>query len=170
MDEKNLFGISSKAWTKIILFSLLGVSIIFLAIPFLLSLFLPIIKPNDVEKYEYLVDMLDGTTVLVGLFGTVASIASIIMTLADKKRYNQEKKQTENLIASVQELHKEIKDVDGCVKQTFEQNQKLALELYKNKVITVDPNTIAFGISIEEQKFKGTSWGNKSSSGEVDHD
>ena len=112
--------------------------------------------------------MLDGVAIVVGIVGTVASIVSILMTLADKKRYNLEKKQTEDLVSSVNELHKEIREVDACVKQTFEHNQKLSLELYKKSIIDVNlvANT-SVGIATDNHS---RNWETKANAGEKEND
>ena len=168
MTDKDILGLPPKTWAIIILSTFLGMSVIFVILPFLLSVILPIVSPDNFKDYKYLVDMLDGVAIVVGIVGTVASIVSILMTLADKKRYNLEKKQTEDLVSSVNELHKEIREVDSCVKQTFEHNQKLSLELYKKSII--DVNLVAktsVGVATDNHS---KNWETKASAGEKEND
>ena len=169
MNDKDVFGLPVKTWTKIVLFSALGILIIFLALPFLVSIVVSIVNPGFNEKYEYLVDVLDGISIVLGLAGTCASILSIFMTLADKKRFNQEKEQTKALFTSVNELHKEVQTVDKYVKRTFEQNQRLALELYNNKVIKVD-HSQGVGVCTDVDPSDDLVWGSITTSGELEND
>ena len=136
-SNDTFLGIQLKVWAKIILHSIFWIVLIFIVVPFLLSVFLPILNPNFKKEYGYLVDMLDGVSIVLALFSTVASGFSIIMTFIDKKRYSEEKNQTLRLFSSVEDMQAEIKIVDTYVQKTFEQNQKLALELFNNKVIQV---------------------------------
>lgn len=164
-----LFGIKIKVWAKLALIVTLGILIIFIVLPFLLSLFLPIISPEYRDDFEYLVDMLDGVSIVLALFGTISSVFSITMTLVDKKRYTEEKHQTEKLMESINDMHAEIGIVDTYVKKTFEQNQQLGLELYKNKIIQTNPNC-DLGFSVNTTKNSETAWGKKTDSREIEND
>ena len=173
MNDKDFFGLPSKTWTMIVLYTLLIAAILFLALPFLLSLIIPTILqfvyPNNNYDYKYIVDTLDGIAFLVGLLGTVASVLSIMMTLADKKRYTQEKTQTESLIKSIHNLHKEINVVNKYVKQTFEQNQRLGLELYNRKIIGINPNW-GVGVCEDGQSNQSPQWEEMTMSGEIENE
>ncbi len=137
--QKNFLGYPVKFWTKIALFSVFAILLIFIVTPFVFATILPAIS-SEIEEYEPLVKALDGMAFVVGLVGTVASVLSIVMTIADRKRYQQEKEETQTLLKSVDGLHSEIKNVDDFVKKTYEQNQRLALELYECKIISSNPN------------------------------
>jgi ABC-type multidrug transport system fused ATPase/permease subunit len=149
MSEKKIWGVSKKAISVVCM--IIGISsfLIFLIIPFIVATLVPIIFPDRVSEYEYLVDHIDGIALLVGILGTVASILSIVMTIIDKKRYSEEKKTTEQLLDSVTDMHKEISVVDDYVRRTFEQNQRMGLELYRNNIIKIDPNNAAIGVSTD---------------------
>ena len=167
MSEKKIMGLYTKTWVILVLISLFVFLSIFIIIPYLLATFIPIIDSDN--DYSYLVDSIDGASLLVGIVGTIASAVSIIMTLLDRSRYNQEKTQTDNLFNSMNNLHKEIKTVNMYVKKTFEQNQRLAFELYENKTITVDSDA-EIGVSINERLQQSRDWTDKEDSGEIIND
>ncbi len=169
MNEKEFLGVSIRTWTYFLLYSVLGALVLFIGIPFLLAIFLPIINPEYTEKYNYLVDILDGVSIILGIIGTVASVFSIIMTLVDRKRFIQEKKQTDKLMKSVNMLHDELDTVHNFVKQTFEQNQRLALELYNNNIINTNPN-VNIVVSTGETLPRTKNWENKEFAGEIVED
>ena len=146
MGQKKIFGISIKCWTILSLVAAGLLLLIFVISPFVIALLVPLFNPEHSDDYAELVTTLDGTALVVGLFGTVASICSILMTLSDKRRYEQEKNQTNQLFSNIEDLQKDSKQVQNYVRQTFELNRRLGVELYKKKIIETDPS-LGLGIS-----------------------
>lgn len=168
-SNEYFFGIKISTWTTIILATSLGALIVFIALPFLLSLILPIIFPQHQENFEYLVDSLDGVSIVLALLGTIASTLSIIMTIEDKKRYSEEKQETEKLINSLDKVHEEIGIVHTCVQKTFEQNRALGLELCKSNIITNKADS-DLGFSINVNKNNDNAWEEKTKAREIEND
>ena len=164
-DEKVtlLWGWPINRWATLIVCVALGSFFLFVAAPFLLSLLIPIFaeKPND---YVYLVDTLDGVALVLGLVGTIASVISIFMTLADQKRFSNEKEQTATLVKSVEGLHDEIGVVEDYVRKTFEDNRELSLQLYNANIIPRKPDKVDFGVSTA---VNGCNWENVQKAREI---
>lgn len=121
---------------------------LFIGLPFLIALLVPIFSEKP-ENYQYLVDTLDGISIVLGLLGTIASGISIAMTLADQKRFQNEKVQTSLLIDSVGKIQDEVSVVKDYVRQTFESNKELSLQLYNAKIISKQPSSTDFGVSTD---------------------
>ena len=155
-DEKDnlLWGWPINRWATLIVIVSLGSFALFVAIPFLLGLLIPMFA-KEPDKYVYLVDTLDGVALVLGLAGTLASVISIFMTLADQKRFSNEKEETAALVKSVSELHTEIGVVEDYVRKTFENNRELALQLYNANIIPTQPAGVGFGVSTE---INGCNW------------
>lgn len=158
IDEKDslLWGWPINRWATLIVIVSLGSFILFVVIPFLLGLLIPIFA-KEPDKYIYIVDTLDGVALVLGLAGTLASVISIFMTLADQKRFSNEKEQTTALVKSVGELHTEIGIVEDYVRKTFENNRELALQLYNANIIPKQPIEVDFGVSTV---VNGCNWEN----------
>lgn len=169
-NPKDVFwGIKTKSWTILAWTVIIGIIVVFIVLPFLISLLLPLVNANYGKDFEYLVDMLDGVSIVLALVGTLASGLSIAMTLVDKKRYAEEKEHTIALMNSVNALHTEVGIVDGYVKKTFEQNQLLRLELYSSKNAQYNP-TGDLGVSVNPSKAPEAAWEKQTRSGEVEND
>lgn len=164
-DEKDTFlwGWPINRWATITVVVSLGSFVLFVAMPFILGLFIPMFAEKP-EEYTYLVDTLDGVALLLGLVGTLASTISIFMTLADQKRFTNEKEQTALLVKSVSELHTEIGIVEDYVRKTFENNRELALQLYNANIIPKQPADMDFGVSTE---INGCNWENVQKAKEI---
>lgn len=164
-DEKDTFlwGWPINRWALLIVVVSLGSFILFVAMPFFLGLVIPMFAEKP-EEYTYLVDTLDGIALLLGLVGTLASTISIFMTLADQKRFTNEKEQTALLVKSVSELHTEIGIVEDYVRKTFENNRELALQLYNANIIPKQPADMDFGVSTE---INGCNWENVQKAKEI---
>ena len=157
-----LWGWPIKRWTAIFVWATVLILVIFLAVPFVLSLIVPLIWQG--KTFEHLPSALDGISFVLGLIGTVASIVSIAMTVADQKRYRKEKTETEQLMRSVAKLHKEISVVDSYVRKTFETNRQLALQLYKSNFVPHSPQEAVVGVSNEHDAAQ---WGDKTAAQEI---
>lgn len=161
-DKDLLWGWPIKRWTTIFVWATIIILSVFLIIPFILSLVVPLIWPD--KLFTHLPDALDGMSLVLGLMGTVASIVSIAMTIADQKRYRSEQTETEKLMRAVAKLHKEISVVDEYVKKTFETNNNLALQLYKSNIVAQNPAAPAVGV---ETKTDAAQWGDKAEAKEI---
>ena len=157
-----LWGWPIKRWTSICVWLTILILAIFLVAPFVLSMIVPLIWQG--KTFEHLPSALDGMSFVLGLVGTIASLVSIAMTVADQKRYRKEKTETEQLMKSVAQLHKEIRIVDSYVRKTFEANNKLALQLYKSSFIPNNPQVTTVGVANEHDSAQ---WGNKTAAREI---
>lgn len=161
--KETLWGWPAKNWVNLIVIVSVSALIIFVALPFLLSLIIPFCV-NDTEKFVVLVDTLDGVALVLGLMGTIASIVSIIMTIADQKRFRNEKEQTEQLVNSVCDLHKELGVVDSYVRKTFETNRQLSAQLYEAKIINKPKDQADVGVSLNTDSVN---WSNVNNAKEI---
>ena len=152
--NSDLWGWPIKNWVKLIITISISACGLFVCLPFLIALVVPIFA-DDPNDFLYLVDTLDGVSLVLGLTGTVASVVSIVMTIADQKRFKNEKEQTEKLIDSVGQLHNEIGVVEKYVRETHEKHRELALQLYNANVIPKQPDEAKFGVSTD---MNGVDW------------
>lgn len=160
MDKKVSLGKCMPVWIKIVTTIVIVSIFIFIVLPYMLALLMPIISSGG--DYEYLVSMIDGASLLVGITGTVASIASIIMTFYDHARYKKEQQEADKLYKTVENLYRKLELTNEYVKQTFEQNQRLALELLQNDVIKNNPN-----VNLIIYEDKQAAWNAKDDAREV---
>lgn len=170
-DNSIVFGLKTKTWAIIILIVLAIVFFVFIMAPYILAMIAPLLSIDGTN----FVGLMDGVALIVGITGTIASIASIFMTFADKKRYNREKEETQELIQSVSNLrrevqntatrlHGDVKAVADEVTKTFQQNARLGLALYDKKVIDSNPNLV--DVSVNPSASASSTWQNSAASGE----
>lgn len=91
--KKQLFGFTIKFWVTFLVFFICIILLIFEVAPFLTAVILNAVYPD--KDFSGIMGLAEGITFIVGLLGTIASAASIIMTLMDRKRYNAENKLAE---------------------------------------------------------------------------
>lgn len=170
-DASIVFGLKTRTWAIIILIVLAVTFLVFIIAPYVLAMVAPLLSIDGTN----LVGLMDGVALIVGITGTIASIASIIMTFADKKRYNREEEETKGLIKSVSDLrtevtntaaklHNDVKLVADEVTKTFQQNARLGLALYDKKVIDSNPNLV--DVSVSPSASAGSAWQNSAASDE----
>ncbi len=165
-DNKSIvFGLTTKAWAIIILSFISAVSLVFLIMPYVMSVILPACYPDKADEFGYLAERLNGVSLIVGLAGTIASILSIIMTFFDRKRYSQEKKESKILLDKIEGVRNEVDEVFKYVKETFEQNERLAVCLYEKNVIDKNPNA-KWGFSTQNHTDNNSGWQTQSKSNE----
>lgn len=162
MGKDIVLGLRTKTWVIIILTVVLTFFFVFLMLPYILSM----ISSVSNKQPDQLTGLLDGVALIVGISGTIASFASIVMTFADKRRFNQEKAQMKALIDSVSNLHVEINNVAQNVDKTLEQNIRLGLALYEKNVIDFNPNLVE--ISVSTPKRPQGIWKAKEVAGEIE--
>ena len=143
-----LWGWPAKKWTNLIVITSLTAFSVFVVLPFLISLIVPLFA-KEVDKLEFLVDTLDGVALVLGLLGTIASGVSIIMTIADQRRFRNEKEQTAALVKSVSDLHEELSVVDSYVRKTFESNRQLSVKLFNTNIIDMQDDKKDIGVSFD---------------------
>ena len=97
-----VFGLPVKAWSIIVLLSMATLFIIFIVSPFIASFILQIKYPDT--NYSDALNRLDGGVTFLSVVGTIASVLSIYMTSSDRKRYDEEKRHSDELLSSIMEL------------------------------------------------------------------
>lgn len=142
--NKQLFGFTVKFWVKFLVFFICIILLIFEAVPFLAAVILNAVYPD--KDFSGIMGLAEGITFIVGLLGTIASAASIIMTLMDRKRYNAENKLVEKQQESVEKIFEMTQKMSIQLEQTSAENHKMAIKILKD-----DNENPALSVSSDEK-------------------
>lgn len=155
-SPKTYYGLPAKTWAIISLWFVGTIYVVFLVFPFILGLISALIN-KDMETF---LNEIDGFTIFISIIGTIASVASIIMTLIDKQRFSEEKQHTKELFSEVADLKDVLSAVTNNIGIIRDESQDIKLEVLeiKNRISTEVKNDI------------GTKWENKDESKEIEDD
>ncbi len=129
--EKKVLGFKVKTWVKFFIFLVLAIIFVFAAGPFIVALILHTIYPD--KDYSEILGMAEGLTFIIGILGTIASVASIFMTILDRTRYDDERKLAEEQRESVKKIGQNIDKMGFCLERFESKNTRLLMKLLKKE-------------------------------------
>ena len=127
--RKQVFGITVKQWTMLFIGFIFAILFFFAVLPFAVALILHAIYPD--KDFSGIMGLSDGITFIIGFVGTIASAASIIMTILDRKRYVAEQILAEEQRKSVQKIDDNITKMNKVLERFENKNNSLLMELLK---------------------------------------
>lgn len=148
---KRYFGLSSKTWAIFFMSIIVLTFLIFLIVPYVVGLCIAAQKDSITE----FLSGINYFTIFLSILGTAASVSSIIMTLVDRKRYNEEKEHS-------QELLSKLRDVSVCVETIQADNHSIKLDLLQIK------DTIRMSKEVKDNNTGD--WADGQNSGEINDD
>lgn len=125
--KQQVFGFTVKQWIKFLVVFIIIILIVFAGLPFSVALILHAVYPE--KDFSSLMGLAEGITFIIGAIGTIASAASIIMTLLDRKRYTEEQKLAEEQRTFVKEIDENINKMGEVLEHFQSENNMLLMKI-----------------------------------------